>query len=55
MLLKKELSIATGADTSNLAIKNDFITLKAKVDKLGFNKLLTFQLLWIISRTKLLI
>ena len=33
MLLKKELSIATGTDTSNLATKNDFITLKAKVDK----------------------
>ena len=39
MLMKKELNDATGVDTSNLAAKRDFITLKAEVDKLDFNKL----------------
>ena len=36
---KKELDHAAGIDTSDLAAKNDFITLKAKVDKLDINKL----------------
>ena len=36
---KKELDHATGVDTSDLAAKKDFIALKAKVDKLGINKL----------------
>ena len=36
---KKELNVATGVDTTNLAAKRDFITLKAEVDKLDINKL----------------
>ena len=36
---KKELDHATGADTSDLAAKKDFIALKAEVDKLVINKL----------------
>ena len=39
MLLKKELEHASGVDTSNLAIKKYFITLKAEVDKLDINEL----------------
>ena len=35
---KKELDHATGVDTSDLAAKNYFIALKAKVDKLDINK-----------------
>ena len=38
MLLKK-LNDITGADTSNLAAKSDFIALKAEVGKLDINKL----------------
>ena len=38
MLLKK-LDHATCLDTSNLAAREDFIALKAKVDKLDINKL----------------
>ena len=38
--LKKELNDATGAaDTSSLAVKRDFIALKAEVEKLNINKL----------------
>ena len=37
---KTELSNATGVDRSNLAAKNDFIALKAEVDKPGITKLL---------------
>ena len=36
---KKKLDYATGVDTSDLATKKDFITLKAEVDKLDINKL----------------
>ena len=36
---KKELDYVTGVDTSDLAVKKDFIALKAKVDKLDINKL----------------
>ena len=36
---KKELEHATGIDTSDLAAKKDFITLKAEVGKLDINKL----------------
>ena len=36
---KIELDHATGVDTSDLAAKNDFIALKAEVDKLDINKL----------------
>ena len=32
---RKELGHATGVDSSDLAAKNDFIALKAEVDKLG--------------------
>ena len=39
MPLKKKLEHATSVDTSNLAAKNDFIALKAEVDKLDINKL----------------
>ena len=40
MLLKKELSNAIGVDTFNLAVKSNFIALKAEVDKVGINKLI---------------
>ena len=36
---KKELEHATGIDTSDLDAENDFIALKAEVDKLDINKL----------------
>ena len=36
---KKEFDNAAGVDTSVLAAKKDFITLKAEVDKLVINKL----------------
>ena len=36
---KKELEHATGIDTSDLAAKKDFTTLKAEVGKLDINKL----------------
>ena len=36
---KKESKDAIGADRSNLVDKNDFIVLKAEVDKLNVNKL----------------
>ena len=36
---KKELEHATDIDTSDLAIKKDFIALKAEFDKLDVNKL----------------
>ena len=38
MLLKK-LDHATGVETSDLAAENDFVALKAEVDKLDINKL----------------
>ena len=37
--IKKELDHATGFDTSGLAAKKDFISLKAEVDRLDINKL----------------
>ena len=36
---KKELKLATDIDTSDLAAKKDFITLKGEVEKLGIDKL----------------
>ena len=36
---KKELEHATGVDTSDLAAKQDFVALKAKVDKLDIRKI----------------
>ena len=39
---KKELDHATGVDTSDLDAKEDFIALKAEVDKLCINKLVHF-------------
>ena len=36
---KKELDHVTGVDTTDLAAKEDFITLKAEVDKLEIKKL----------------
>ena len=36
---KKDLDHARGVDTSDLAAKEGFITLKAEVDKLGITKL----------------
>ena len=36
---KKELDHAIGVDTSDLAAEEDFIALKAEVDKLDINKL----------------
>ena len=50
---KKELDCATGVDTYDLATKKGFIALKAEVDKLEINKLIMFQLVWIILKTKL--
>ena len=38
---QKELVDVAGVDTSNLAVKRDFIALKAEVEKLDFNKLVT--------------
>ena len=38
---QKELEDVAGVDTSNLAVKGDFIALKAEVEKLDFNKLVT--------------
>ena len=37
---KNELDHATGVDTSDLAVKKDFITLKAEAGKLDINKLI---------------
>ena len=37
---KEELEHATGIDTSDLAVKKDFIALRAEVDKLDINKLI---------------
>ena len=37
--IKKELEDATGVDTTDFAAKNDFIDLKAEVDKLDINTL----------------
>ena len=37
---KKALEHATGVDTSKLAAKSDFITLKAEVNKLDINELI---------------
>ena len=37
---KKELDHATGVDTSELAVKQYFIALKAEVEKLGIKKLI---------------
>ena len=39
MLLKKKKKGASGVDTSNLAVKRDFIALKAEIDKLDITKL----------------
>ena len=50
---KKELDYATGVDTYDLATKKGFIALKAEIDKLEINKLIMFQLVWIILKTKL--
>ena len=36
---KKELDLATGVDTCDLATKNCFTVFKAEVDKLNINKL----------------
>lgn len=38
---QKELEDVAGVDTSNLAVKRDFIALKAEVEKLDFDKLVT--------------
>ena len=38
---KKELDHTTGVDTSDLAAKKNFIALKAEVDKLDINKLIS--------------
>ena len=38
---QKELEDVAGVDTSNLAVKRDFVALKAEVEKLDFNKLVT--------------
>ena len=40
---KKELENATGIDTSDLAAKEDFIAVKAEVDKLDITKLTSVQ------------
>ena len=39
---KANLKVATGVDTSSLAVKSDLICLKAEVDKIDINKLKTF-------------
>ena len=45
---KKELEHTTDIETSNLAAKRFFIALEAEFDKQDINKLLMFQLVWII-------
>ena len=40
ILLLKRLKHAAGIDTSDLAAKKDYITLKAKGDKLDINKMI---------------
>ena len=40
---KKELEHATGVDTSDLVAKNDFIAVKAEVEKLDINKLVNIS------------
>ena len=50
---KKELDYAIAVDTYDLATKKGFIALKAEIDKLEINKLIMFQLVWIILKTKL--
>ena len=42
--IKKELDHATGADTSDLAAKKDFIALKVEVLKQDINKLSNVQI-----------
>ena len=39
MLLKIKLKDAAGVNTCNIAVKSDFIVLKAEVNKLDVNKL----------------
>ena len=46
--IKKELEHAICVDISDLAAKKHFTALKAEVDKLDINKLIMFQLVWII-------
>ena len=36
---KKQLEHSTAVDTSDLAVKKDFVALKAEIDKLDINKL----------------
>ena len=50
---KKELEHVSGIDTSNLAAKNNFIALKAEVDRLDNNKLVMFHLTGIVSKQKI--
>ena len=40
---KKELNNATGNDRSNLAAKSNLVDMKAKVNKLGINKLVNVR------------
>ena len=50
---KKELDHATGADTSDLAAKNDFIALKAEVEKLDIIKLVNVRAIeWFKNKSK---
>ena len=51
MLLKK-LDHATGVETSDLAAENDFVALKAEVDKLDINKLTNVPTSLNILKTK---
>ena len=50
---KKELEHVSGIDTSNLTAKNNFIALKAEVDRLDNNKLVIFHLIGIVSKQKI--
>ena len=51
MLLKK-LDHATGVETSDLAAENDFVALKAEVEKLDINKLTNVPTSLNILKTK---
>ena len=50
---KNKLEHATGVDTSDLATKNDYIALKAEVDKLDINKLVNVPTSLNILKTKI--
>ena len=53
MCYSKELNHTKGNDTSGLAVKKDFIALKAEVNKLDINKLVNISTSFGILKTKI--